>query len=131
MPCNSDYMEQNNKEKQLQETAKILSFVLEARGKEVTTEIKQASNDYYCKFENGVKLLCDEFRSMNETEMDTIVYNGRDSMSRRTANWFEIHEEADKLREVVSTQAELQKRVKEIAIAKLTPAEIEVLGIKV
>jgi ADP-ribosyl-[dinitrogen reductase] hydrolase len=52
-------------------------------------------------------------------------------MSRKTANWFEIHKEADKLREVVSTQAELQKRVKEIAIAKLTPAEIEVLGIKV
>ena len=130
MPCNSDYMEQNTKERQLQETAKILVYVIEAKGGVPSKEIQNASTEYYCNFNKGVSLLCKEIGEMTEEEMNTIVYDGRNPMARQTANWWELHVEADRLRDENKSAKEQQEEIAKIAIAKLTIEEREALGIK-
>lgn len=97
MPCNSEYMRQNDYEKRLQETAQLLVFAMRKLGQTPrpvmvdTAENQYARNDFtadLCKLING----------LNEFDADRIVYNGRDPMSRRLADWWDRHQQADKKR---------------------------------
>ena len=98
MPCNSDYMEPNTKEKQLQETAILYKFALERNGRHVTDKLEMDADDRYCTADY-VADLCDLIRGFSDLQMDLIVYDGRNPTSRRLADWWERHEQADRERE--------------------------------
>ena len=94
MPCRSDYLEPTHKEKLLQETAILYSYALDALGEEIPDSVLQASNDIYCSVD-FVPNLCDLISNMAEDNLNKIVYNARSSMSRKLADWWEKHQEAD------------------------------------
>lgn len=48
--------------------------------------------------ERHVEMLCSLIRAMTEPELNAIVYNGRDPMSRKLADWWEEHKAEDEKR---------------------------------
>ena len=129
MPCNSDYMEPTRKELQLRETAQLLMYVYQHAqfnsgvGK-VDAKLKDASKDIYCKADY-VPQLCEAIHVLTTAQMNEIVYNGRDPMSRKLADWWERHLEADRSREA----REAREAFRQATLAKLTPEERGVLGV--
>lgn len=97
MPCNSDYMEPTQKEKLLQETAQLCLYVYEKLHIPAPKEIKKAAKDIYCSFDS-VPNLCKLLGDLEENVRDSIVYNAKDPKSRQLANWWEQHQEADRIR---------------------------------
>lgn len=103
MPCRSDYMEPNNLEKQLQETAQLLLYTVsrcserEVKHNVPASRLKSAligSRDPYCQ-QDVVPDLCKLIRSLGDNDFNAIVYNARDPKSRQLADWWEKHEAAD------------------------------------
>lgn len=97
MPCNSDHMEPTVQERQRSQAAQFLVFVNNRLGIPVSKKLKAAAEDVYGG-PDGEKYmidLCDTIRSMTEGQQDAIVYNGRDPMSRRLADWWDEHKAED------------------------------------
>lgn len=97
MPCRSDYMEPTQKERLLQETAQLLGYVLVMTDQDVPGRVADAANNVYCRTDL-VAELCAQIRAMDEATFNQVVYNARDPRSRRLADWWERHEEADRKR---------------------------------
>jgi hypothetical protein len=128
MPCNSEYLDPNYKEIELQRTAKLLMYVRWGTGKHVSELLSQAAADRYCK-RDYVEALCSEIKGLNTKEFDDVVYNARDKDSRALADWWESHIEADRKREAkeqADTEREITRRK---ALAKLTQKERIALGL--
>jgi hypothetical protein len=128
MPCVSDYMEPNEKESLLQETAQLLIYVRmnTNSGVKISSRLKAAARDIYCR-KDYVPELCDAISSMTEEEQARIVYDGRNPEARRLADWWDKHEEADRKRLEEEHRRELRNDLRRKALAKLTPEEIEAL----
>jgi len=67
---------------------------------------------------------------INGRDMEAIVYDAHSEQARKLAGWWERHQEWDKRR--VREEEETRKRVmaKERALRKLSPEEIEALGLE-
>jgi hypothetical protein len=102
MPCNSDYMNPTEKERQLQETAKLYAYALRSVGLRVPRAVSKAAVNSYCGVDFVVNL-CDLIRNMNQVELERVVYNGHSRESRRLADWWEVHERADEARKKKET----------------------------
>lgn len=126
MPCRSDYMEPTHKERLLQETAVLYAYALNELGEEVPDTVHQAATDQYCRVD-FVPELCRLIRNMTEDECDRIVYNPRSKISRKLADWWEKHEEADRKRTAKESEELLKQEFYERVIAKLNDDEIDVL----
>ena len=126
MPCNSDYMNPTERERLLQETAKLLVHVYKKQKKKIPGELQDAANDMYCK-EDFVPTLCRTIKDMSATEMELIVYNSHDATSRRLADWWEEHMAADKKRISKEESSRKQLALAKKAMSKLTEAELEAL----
>lgn len=128
MPCNSDYLEANEKEKTLKETAELLVYVLERMGKTPDQDLVSAANDYYCN-KDYVPDLCKEIKSLSEENFEAIVYDARCPKSRRLADWWERHERADKL-EKENAIADADRLVKHsISSLKAAATKFELLDV--
>ena len=99
MGCNSSYMNPTYKEQQLHETAKLLLYVYRETNNviSVTNRLTAAANNMYCQ-SDYVAELCGVLRNLPPDDFERIVYNARDPQSRKLADWWERHVEADKLR---------------------------------
>lgn len=60
--------------------------------------IKGFGNYRTLTFDDATLLLCNTIKDFTDAEQQTILYNGRDPMSRRLATWWEEHERLDELR---------------------------------
>ena len=131
MPCRSDYMEPNGKERLLQETAQLLVYVRmnTNSGVKVSNKLKSSARDIYCH-QDYVPELCDAIRSLTEEEQARIVYDGRNPDARRLADWWDKHQEADRKRLEEEYRQRQRDELRKQALAKLTPEEVEALGIK-
>lgn len=109
MGCNSEYLKQNSREAELQRAARLLVFVHSRLGTESTPELVKASADYYCRADY-VPELCQALKAMTDEQVDSIVYNGRNPLSRDLASWWEQHQLADKQREMRERQQRLQAK---------------------
>lgn len=100
MPCNSDHMEPNVKERQINEAAQLLSYAYRALGRVVPKRVVDAANSPYGAGggEEMMVELCDLIRNMNEVQQAQIVFNGRVREARRLADWWEEHQEEDRKR---------------------------------
>lgn len=130
MPCRSDYMEPTGKERRLQETAQLLVYLRQntKTGDKISNKLRSAASDLYCRVD-FVPELCEAIRSLSADDFDRVVYNARDPMSRKLADWWEKHEEADRQR-IEEEAAKLRKQaIRQQAIAKLTEEERRVLGL--
>lgn len=129
MPCNSDYMNPSEKEQQLQETAMLLTWLNYQLGIRSTDKMHMAAKNQYCR-DDYVPELCKLVRSLTEEQMNTYVYNGRDRMSRKLADWWDEHEAADRKRVAKEEEARKRKEIIERVKEKLEPDELEALGLK-
>jgi len=128
MPCNSDYMRQNDEERQLQETAKLLSLVLVRQGKSVPDAVMKAADDQYCRA-NFIEQLCAEIKAMPTLVREKIVYDAHDRVSREIAGWWERHIAADDELMAAEAAARKQEALAASAISKLTVEERAALGL--
>lgn len=128
MPCRSDYMDPTQKQRLLQETAQLYEYALFEMNLNVPADVKAAAKDIYCR-KDFVPQLCELLTVMNELHKQRIVYNAYSSMSRKLANWWEKHQEADRKRIFEEDLQKMQDAVRTKALAKLTDAEKKALGL--
>lgn len=128
MPCNSDYLEQNGKERELQRTAKLLKYVYRKLQQPISLELQEAANDYYCS-DDYVAELCGVLSNLDDNVLESLVYNARNKKSRRLADWWEKHQKADRKRIRQEKEAEEMKEKRQAALSKLTKEDREVLGL--
>jgi hypothetical protein len=132
MPCRSDYLEPSGQELESKRVCDLIIYLGESVGGEIPAWIREAAEDYYGNVERldeATKILCARIRLLDEGQMEQLVYNGRSKQARRLAGWWERHQEWDARR--VKEERETRKRIvtRERALRKLTPAEIEALGL--
>ena len=127
-------MEPDKSEKNSQETAYLIRFILNYRKENVPQWIKFASENSYGdvgRLNDLVVWLCDLCTHMEKWEQDEIIYNGRNADSRRLANWWDEHQKADEVRLKKETvEAERKQTLRASGLAKLTRDEQEALDIK-
>lgn len=97
MPCNSDHMEPNEREKAHQRAAHILVSVKRKVGHYVDPALEAAAKDPYCRHD-FVGDVCGMLRGLDEETFERVVYTARDRESRRIADWWEEHLEYDNQR---------------------------------
>jgi hypothetical protein len=123
-------MEPNDKERQLQRTAKLLIYVQQQLGQGTPRWVQKTAANIYASDERVVPKLCSTLRNMSKSDMERIVYNAHSVQARDLADWWEEHQKADRAREAKEA-AEVEKRqLQESGLAKLSAAEVAALGIK-
>lgn len=126
MPCNSDYLEPTHRERELQRAALLLVFVKNKLGISISDELLSSSTDQWCH-NDYIPELCSYIKNMTPNQLKTIVYNGRDAMSRALADWWEEHMTADAERIKRERKQKQEKKLVEKAKAKLTEKELQAL----
>lgn len=126
MPCRSDYMDPTHKEQQLQRTAQLLKYVYETLEQPVSAKLNEAAQDCYCK-QDYVPELCKTIRGMPARQLNKVVYNARDRVSRDLADWWEEHEAADRKREARERKEAEEKALAESAKQKISREELAAL----
>jgi hypothetical protein len=132
MPCRSDYMEPNEREIESRLVASLLAYVLQAMNISVPTNISSAALNSYGSAENCdvfTARLCSLIKGMNKKQRERIVYNAKNPVSRRLADWWENHQTIDKKREAKEKADAAREKIREAALAKLSPKEKEALGV--
>ena len=127
MPCRSDYLEPTQKEKAIRKTVELTIWLKRELGLLVTDKDKILAEDNYPHeqvHDEVVANLCSLIRGLNPRQMDEIVYNGRDKDSRRLADWWDAHKEADEKREAEESRKE---RLIASVKGKLSAEELDVI----
>lgn len=98
MPCDGSYMNPSQKEIESLEVCKRIIFLFGRLGFAIPSSILEAATSQYGDLKNldrNIDLLCMAIRQMTEDQKQSIIYNGRNKESRKLANWWEEHTEAD------------------------------------
>lgn len=128
-PCQSDYLEPTRGELYRQATAQHYSYALTAVDMEVPDEVSTTARTIYAHLDFTMKL-CKLIETFTTEQMDQIVYNGRSQDARSLADWWELHQAADQARAEQEAQRAKDDHDRVGAIAKLTPRERKLLGIR-
>lgn len=129
MGCRSDYLAPTNKEKAMRDAAIYQCRVLERLGRPVPAWLKKEAKNIYASDERNVVGLCTILSALSKKDRDRLLYSdAKDAQMRDVAAWWEEHEAADKKRLAEERKATKQEKLREQALAKLTPAERKALG---
>jgi hypothetical protein len=130
MPCNSDYLEPSNREREHQRAAKLLAYIHERMAIDCPAWITKEAANHYANDERLIPLLCTTMTNMGDVMRDNFTYkSARLPMARDLADWWETHQAADKARVEREQKLEAQATLRSQALAKLTPAERRALGL--
>lgn len=106
----------------------LLVHLYNSAGKKVPKYVHEATRGLYDS--RIVPLLCDTFMAMSPASRERLLYgNARDKMARRLADWWEQHQEADRMRAIKDAARQRVAKVRAGALAKLTKEERQALGI--
>lgn len=117
MGCRSDYMNPTEVEKNRKEVAAHLCFVHEKLAFQSPVELSKAAADTYganLDLEKYVPQLCTMLTNLTAEQKDDIIYDGRDVRSRKLADWWDEHQEADRKRLEAEETKRLLIKIKEI-----------------
>lgn len=107
MPCRSDYMEPNARERYSVDTAQLLEYVLKAQRLTVSPWVRDIARSEYgdhTRNDQLTSILCYHLKNIERfepSEANRIIYDGRNPMARRVADWWEKHKKVDQGREEV------------------------------
>jgi hypothetical protein len=143
MPCRSDYMDPNKRERDIVETCQHLIYVNKKLDLPTPEYIRVAAKSVYggeAELEVVVPQLCGLLSSLTKEQENEIVYDGKIREARRLADWWDSHKEADRIRiekekmaEIEAGREKAQEEFKQSIKSKLDPAEIgylKSLGVK-
>lgn len=129
MPCNSDYLDPNEREREHQRAAKLLVYIHERLAFECPAWITKEAANSYASDERLIPLLCKTMTNMSEVMRDNFTYkSARLPEARDLADWWETHQEADRKRVAREQEQEAKAALVRQALAKLTPAERAAMG---
>lgn len=106
MPCNSDHLQQTPFEAQMQLAAQLAVFVADKLQVALPYGVQNAASEYYAKDMGQTEWLCEQLSGMTEKQLNEIVYDGRNEVSRKLADWWEAHQKADREREAYEAEHE-------------------------
>ncbi len=129
MPCISDYEESSAWDYEVIRAAKLAVFVCSRTGAKCPPQIISAAEAKYAVSDEPVAFLCGMLQAMDDKLRDDIIYDARNPSSRALADWWERHQAMDRAREEREAAEERRAWLRQQAIAKLTPEEIEALGL--
>lgn len=130
MPCNSDYLNPTQRELEMREAAILLVWACQQIGRiPPGFAVKEAKN-IYAKDERSVTELYALLRALSQHDIELLVYNARDKMSRKLADWWEDHQEADRKREKKERDAVQRRIAASRGLAKLSDDEKIALGLE-
>lgn len=95
----------SNKEIQLRKNCQLYAYLLNAQGKEVPEVIQECadSEDFDYPVECAEELY-EELKSLDSETFDKIINNSQSIEARYLAHWFEMQQEADRLKkDIVQT----------------------------
>ena len=135
MPCNSDYMNPNEREEQNRLMCKLIIFVHKSLGikpkKDVGDALKEGAASIYGSSEIGEDALANMLCNLCTNDLsEDFIYNGRDKNCRKLAEWWDRHKEADKKRKKAERAAKKDAATKQQAIDKLKAAGLSPKEIK-
>lgn len=110
MGCNSEYMSQTTKERDLQNTAVLLLHVLQRLDRTPEPWQTEAARNSYCADERVVPALCALLAGLDSQTRDSLLYE-RTSIARKLADWWERHVAADRERNCRQIRQAMQERV--------------------
>jgi RPA family protein len=124
-------MEQNESEAYVQNTAQLVIYVKEQLGLKPTKQEKDLDTYYTdtSKSDKITRTLCSLITKMDDETRNKIVYNGKDKTSRRLADWWDEHQEADKKRLADEAKQKQKEKIKKSALSKLSEEERKALGL--
>lgn len=134
MPCNCDYMNPTQKEKDSREVCQYLVYVCEQLNIEcekyvdiVTASVHIYGNTDLLLF--ATQKLCELCSNMTEKQKDSIIYDGKNAGARKLADWWDEHQAADAARLKKEAKEKLKKATAKKALSKLTKEEKDALGL--
>lgn len=133
MPCRSDYLAASGQELESRRVCQFLIYLYGKIKKSVPHWITKAAEDYYGnihRLDEATSMLCAACRNLNEDEKEKYIYDVHSKEARQLADWFERHQEWDERRVKEEEETRAKIITKERALRKLTPEEIDALGIK-
>jgi hypothetical protein len=130
MPCNSDYLEPSRRERELQRAAKLIIYVSSRLNRKVESWVIKEAKDCYASDDRSVPLLCELLGRLTEKQKNMIVYDARNKQSRDLADWWEEHQEADRLRLKKEEEDKEILRLQKSGLQKLTTSERRALGLR-
>jgi len=89
-------MNPTNKEMQLRKNCELYMYVLISQGKEVPYHILECAHSYDYPVD-CVVALSEELKSLDSDTFDRIVKNTQLQEAKDLANWWEMHQEAERL----------------------------------
>ncbi|HEY9129730.1 MAG TPA: hypothetical protein VIN02_07840 [Sulfurovum sp.] len=96
-------MSPTNKEMQLRKTCELYVYVLISQGKEVPYEILECAHSYdYDYLVDCVSDLSEALKEMDSESFESIVNNTQRQEARDLRNWWEMQQEADRLRKILT-----------------------------
>lgn len=119
MPCQSDYMEPNEREKESVLVAKLLIYISESSNmihESFLPALNNAAKDIYGytdMLDRWTRLLCSKCQEIEEDPelANRIIYNGRNKQARDLAAWWERHQEADRIREAEENEHKIRMNI--------------------
>lgn len=137
MPCRSDDYGPTSRQEESQRVCELLVYVArwlgQYRGADLPPHVAAAAENVYghvATLNSDTELLC---RWLNDIEAvsdlaDKVIYDGRNAEARKLADWWQRHQEADRLRAEREREDAERATAKASALAKLTPEERKALG---
>lgn len=125
MPCRTE--EPTATEEYNQRTAKLYVYVCEKLRRTLSASAYSAANAAFCGTD-FTPYLCKLLKNMSVDQMTNIVYNPHSKESRALADWWEQHQEDDKLHAKIVADGKKRQKLQAQALKKLTVEERKALG---
>lgn len=126
MGCNSSYMDPTAREVESKRAATLLRYVYQKLGMPVPQVVEHAAEELYgdeTRLNEFVVNLCALLSGLPDAQKNVIIYDGRSKLARDLADWWDVHQEADRERIAKEAMAQRKEALKASARAKLTPEE--------
>jgi hypothetical protein len=129
MPCNSDYLNANEAERECKRAATLLVYISDAIGVKLSSvSYRRQAKDYYgannvVSPRSAVTELCRVMKTLTPDQFNKFVYDGRDATARDLADWWQRHTAADRAREEHDAAVALKEKLMASARKKLTDDE--------